>query len=825
MMGILQRFYEMLQKKSARTGMVLVLAGVIANILNLVFNSYLTQRLSVAEVGNLGLYSSLFYLSMIPLGALGGTVTYLVSYFEGKYGKFSTIGFWRDVNWRATTVAVLVSSIWFIISPILPLFFPSTSLTMYLLFVPVIFLGTLTYIDRGLLTGRKKFLVVSIIIVVDALSKLLFAVLTQKLSLESYVYLAYPFGMMTALLISRIWIVSEKRKATVVQRKIPFSTGFFFGTLLADMAKIFFLSFDVLLAKHFLNPEIAGYYALLSLVGKAVFFSGSLALQFMIPVAGKREGALVDTLPVMKILRGLTVLFSLSAVIILGIFAPITLPLFFGNRAQVIVPYALWFAIGMACYVISQVYVSYHLVKKSYIFSLIPFIYLLIEVFSLSVRHDTIGDFVTIVTVIGVLNLCTAVYLHHHGAMIVALQNNIAALKSLFLREKSQKVDAHSLRFLLFNWRDTQHIWSGGAEVYVHNLAKELVEQGHAVTIFAGNDGNSKNRETVDGIDIIRRGGFFTVYFWAVIYYLLKLRNRYDIVIDSENGVPFFTPLFVRTETILLIHHVHQEIFRNYLPKPFALLAQFIEKQLMPSVYATSNIITVSESSKQDIINLGFHPERITIVSPGFSPLESKTRRAKKPTFLYLGRLKPYKNVDVAIKAFSSIEKTHPEARLVIAGEGESLLDLENLVRNLGLTRKVTFYGRVTERQKASLYKQAWVALQPSEMEGWGITVIEANYYGTPVIASNVPGLKDSVIHGKTGMLVKAKRVHLFAEEMSRLISDRALLASLSKQSQKWSKRFTWQQSVQIFLSQSIQNHTPQLGSLVLPVLSHERMT
>ncbi len=357
------------------------------------------------------------------------------------------------------------------------------------------------------------------------------------------------------------------------------------------------------------------------------------------------------------------------------------------------------------------------------------------------------------------------------------------------------------IKILIFNWRDIKHKWSGGAEVYVHNLAKEWVKRGHKVTIFCGWDGEGRRDEIIDGVKVIRRGGFYTVYLFAFLYYIFKFRGIFDVVIDSENGIPFFSPLFVRIPSILLIYHVHQEIFRKYLPFPLANLASFLESRLVPLVYKKSSVVTISQSSKNEIVQRGWiDEERISIIYPGTDKkLFVQSPKTEYPSFIYLGRLKPWKRVDVAIKAFSLISKKFPEARFTVAGFGESLPSLVKLVRDLGLKDQVDFIGEAPEDKKALLFSKAWAAIQPSLFEGFGITVIEANASGTCVIASDTSGLRDSVVNAKTGILVPVDDIEKLSQAMERIIVDSQLRESLSNAARIWAKNFDWEVSAKKF--------------------------
>ncbi len=222
----------------------------------------------------------------------------------------------------------------------------------------------------------------------------------------------------------------------------------------------------------------------------------------------------------------------------------------------------------------------------------------------------------------------------------------------------------------------------------------------------------------------------------------------------------------------------------------------------MPLLYRNTTIITISESSKNDIIKMGWATNsKIQVVHPGINIEEYKlSNKTPHPTFLYLGRLKLYKNVDTAIAAFARILGRNPKARLVIAGDGESKDYFINFAAKLNLNGTVTFTGRVTQGHKAELLSSAWVVLQPSAFEGWGITVLEANASGTPVIASRTTGLKESVLDGQTGLLVPIRDEEELARQMERLIDQNQYRKQLSDDAFEWSKKFSWDNSSQKFI-------------------------
>lgn len=361
-------------------------------------------------------------------------------------------------------------------------------------------------------------------------------------------------------------------------------------------------------------------------------------------------------------------------------------------------------------------------------------------------------------------------------------------------------VASNKKRILIFNWRDTKHKYAGGAEVYIHEVAKRLVKDGHLVSLFCGNDGVCQKNETVDGIQVIRRGGFYFVYLWAFFYYLIQFRGRYDVIIDCENGIPFFTPLYTKKKIFCLVFHIHQEVFRRSLSKPLSFLALILENRLMPWVYKNIKFITISRSSKTEMKKIGLGSAGIEVIYPGINWQEVRVGiRSKTPLILYLGRLKYYKSLNILIRAAKKVLEKIPQAEFVIAGDGEEKNGLQKLAKRLGIENKITFTGKVSEEGKIKLYQRAWLFVNPSFMEGWGITSIEANAFGIPVIASNIPGLRDSVQNPHSGYIVPYGNINAFADCIYLLLKDKKIREYMSGKAIQWAKRFSWEKSAERF--------------------------
>lgn len=456
--------------------------------------------------------------------------------------------------------------------------------------------------------------------------------------------------------------------------------------------------------------------------------------------------------------------------------------------------------------------------KILFSFSLLALFLSTLQIVTTLMLHSTLPNEFLLGILVTELLFIIFVYFSHFRKTEV-IDSNVNSLVGLF--SEKQFHNSKKKNVLIFNWRDIKHVWAGGAERYIHEISKRWVKSGSNVTLFCSNDNKNPSEEVIDGVRIIRRGGHYTVYFWAFLYYLLKFRGKYDTVIDCENGIPFFTPIYVRKPIYLIIHHVHQDIFRKELIFPASVISKILEGKLMPLLYKKKKIITVSPSSKHDIEKLGFRSKNITINHNGVNKINNaKHKKTIHPSFVYVGRLKGYKNLDILIEAIYELTKKYPDAKLSIAGTGEKHKDLKKLIKNYNIEKSVKLLGKVSETEKYKLFSESWAALHPSNIEGWGITVLEANSCGTPVIASNVNGLKDSVRNGKTGLLVHPNKINSWINAMEKIIENKMLYRKLSNEALNWSKNFSWDQSANK-LYQAIFNESIDLKGLDLNELKN----
>jgi glycosyltransferase involved in cell wall biosynthesis len=272
----------------------------------------------------------------------------------------------------------------------------------------------------------------------------------------------------------------------------------------------------------------------------------------------------------------------------------------------------------------------------------------------------------------------------------------------------------------------------------------------------------------------------------------------YDVVIEDLNKVPVYTPIWTRTPVVLLVHHLFGRTAFEEASLPVAGVTWLLERTV-PRLYGRLPVQAVSASTAADLVGRGFDRRRITVIENGvdlsyYAPEPAQPRFAE-PTALYLGRLKKYKRVDLVVRAMARLRDSGVNARLVIAGQGDARAEIEALCDELQLRDRVELAGFVSETRKRELLRRAWVHVLASPNEGWGISNMEAAACGTATVASDSPGLRDSVRHGESGYLVPHGDVQALAQRLGELLQDPALCERLGRSARRFAEGYSWERS------------------------------
>lgn len=354
------------------------------------------------------------------------------------------------------------------------------------------------------------------------------------------------------------------------------------------------------------------------------------------------------------------------------------------------------------------------------------------------------------------------------------------------------------LKILVFNWRCWLNPEMGGAEVFTREILKRWAEAGHKVTLFTSNFKGGKGKEVVDGVDIIRDGGMYSVYWKAKKYYnKFFSKQDYDIVIDEINTRPFLTPKFIKKgeKIVALIHQLAREYWFYETPFPISYFGYYFFEERWLRNYRRILTVTVSESTRKDLAGLGF--EKVLVVGEGlnFKPSKKLAEKEGYPVIVYAGRLKKAKRPDHAVKAFEIVRRAVPNAELWIIGDGYFRDKLMSIA-----CEGVRFFGSLSNEERRNLIKKAWVLVNPSVREGFGLSVVEANALGVPCVAYDVAGLRDSIIEGETGVLVRSGDVEALAEAVVQVLTSDALRIKLSEKALAYSRSFSWDEVADEFM-------------------------
>jgi glycosyltransferase involved in cell wall biosynthesis len=358
------------------------------------------------------------------------------------------------------------------------------------------------------------------------------------------------------------------------------------------------------------------------------------------------------------------------------------------------------------------------------------------------------------------------------------------------------------LRVLLLNWRDSGHPEGGGAENVLERMAAGLRERGHLVEVHCAHYPGAPVTEVVDGVRYVRRGGRYTVYLRTALG-LLRRRRAWDIVVDVQNGVPFWAPLFTRAPVVNMTHHLHREQWQVIFGRRLGRVGWWLESRVAPAVYRRCRYVTVSEATRADLASLGVEPDRVGVVYSGIDapilPLDAAAwPRSPAPSLVVLGRLVPHKQVEVALAALALLRARWPELTLTVVGQGYWESPLRAEAERLGVVGAVRFTGHVDDVTKHRLLAEAWLHLMPSVKEGWGLVVVESAAHGTPTVAfRSAGGPRESIVDGVTGLLVDDEDD--FAAAVGRLLADDPLRGRLGRAARAWADRFSWDVAVRAF--------------------------
>ncbi|MEI8080277.1 MAG: glycosyltransferase family 4 protein [Actinomycetes bacterium] len=362
---------------------------------------------------------------------------------------------------------------------------------------------------------------------------------------------------------------------------------------------------------------------------------------------------------------------------------------------------------------------------------------------------------------------------------------------------------------VMLNRRDTANPEGGGSEVYLESIAIGLVAKAHKVTIFCGAHDRAPDHETIQGVRFVRAGSKLGVHgkAWQM------LRNgslgRPDVIVDVQNGIPFFSNLAIPgVPTVVLVHHLHKEQWPVVYGPVRSRIGWFLESRIAPRVYRRSSYVAVSQGTKSELVKLGIDPQRISIIYNGTENLpevhqdsSATTERDPSPRILVLGRLVPHKQIEHVLWAASVLRSELPDLRVSVVGDGWWAEELRDAAVEFGVSDIVDFTGFCTEDQKHRELARAWLLALPSLKEGWGIVVMEAARHGVPAVGyRSASGVAESIVDRHTGLLVDGGRSE-FLEGLRMLLHESELRRQMGEAARSHSLSFSWERSIDDFES------------------------
>jgi len=341
-------------------------------------------------------------------------------------------------------------------------------------------------------------------------------------------------------------------------------------------------------------------------------------------------------------------------------------------------------------------------------------------------------------------------------------------------------------------WRDLDDPEAGGSELHAHEVASLWAAAGLDVTFRTSAVPDAPAALIRDGYRVLRRSGRYAVFPGAAWEGLRMGHPPGDAMVEIWNGMPFLSPLWYRGPRIVFLHHVHAEMWGMVLPPTLARLGDLTERRIAPPFYRSSRIVTLSESSRREIVEmLRLPPGRVTVAPPGVdSRYTPGGVRSPVPLVVAVGRLVPVKRFDALLRALARVKEDQPDLRAVIIGEGYERPALEALRAELGATDWVSLPGHVEDDELVSWYRRAWVVASSSQREGWGMTLTEAAACGTPAVATAIAGHTDAVLDGESGLLVDD--VGDLPAALGRVLGDEVLRSRLAKGGLARARWFTW---------------------------------
>lgn len=765
---------------------------VLLNAFNLFSQIFISWYITKSEFGVLN--SSLAFLSvLIVLGISNQTY---VARNISKYGLDSD-----KLSSQFKHIFLLSGIMTFFImifSPLIKVFLRTDYISIFFIAL-IFFVNTLLSFFRGTLQGSKRFLYLNLSFYIEVPVKLGFVIfLIPKFNNALVVLIATLIGMIAALINdSRSVRQSVDIEYSIYIKDIFTSVTRYgkeiFSIVLSNFGLYYLTSINLILV-NYLVPEKSGDYAVAIKYTQLIIFVGFSIITVLIPIVAKEHDNIRKFKKSVYKFLSLFILLGVFGLLIYKYLIPQTVTILFGDDYIASKPMIFPQAIAYGFLVYSFFLISMEIVLEEN-------------------RHLKSLLFSVILVTSGIIVFKNSIEMIIYTQIIVYMLLFLSLIVRLIYRSDNMN-DNSKTRVLFLSWRDIKAPKKGGAEVFTHQMFKNINKDKFEIEHISPKFDGAEREEYIDGVKYIRRGNMASVILYSMFYYF-KYRNEIDFVVDQCNSHRFFTPFWVsKKKRIFFIHQMTKEIWFRNMKAPFSYIGFYTEK-LMTKIYKSNKTFTVSNSTKNDLIEMGLKSESIMILPEGidFLPWQKSKflEKEKEYTFTYVGRYAKYKGIDYALEAFGKFKNDYPNSKLWIVGKkNQEYIDkqLTPILKKYNLSESietvegdVTYFGFVSDQMKLELMSKSHGLLFPSEREGWGLTVTEAAAVGTPSVVYNSAGLIDAVAGGDAGYLVEENSIEGLYNEMLSIVNLKEKYEKKRTDAYEFSKNFQWNKTADEFES------------------------